>query len=193
MPNATLNATALLEEYYLSHTKAHKILFQHSIAVATKAVAIATRLLNSGNNDASIDIEFIRQAALLHDIGIFATHAPTLGCYGNQPYLRHGIIGYEILLEEGLPRHASVCKNHIGVGLSAAEIKKQCLPLPRQDFIPQNIEEQIITYADLFFSKNPRQLEQEKSPSVVRNTVVSYGEEKGLIFDRWHAIFALSH
>ncbi len=186
-----LDATTLLEEYYLPHTKAHNILLQHSQAVAKKSVNIATRLLNSDNHRyADIDINFIRQAALLHDIGIFATYAPNLGCYGTQPYLRHGIVGHAVLLEHGLPRHASVCQNHIGVGLSAAEIKEQNLPLPEQDYLPQNLAEQIITYADLFFSKNPSRLQQEKSAATVRRTVLSYGAEKGLVFDRWHAVFA---
>lgn len=190
MLNSRVNAIALLEEYYLPQTQAHHILITHSLAVAKKAVAIANRLLAS-NNDiyANIDIDFIHQAALLHDIGIFATYAPSLGCYGTQPYLRHGIVGHDLLLKYGLPRHANVCQNHIGVGLSATEIKAQNLPLPEQDFLPQNIEEQIITYADLFFSKNPKLLQQEKSTATVRRTVISYGMEKGGIFDRWHASF----
>lgn len=185
-----LDAITLLEEYYLPHTQAHSILIPHSQAVAQKAVAIATRLQTSGYDIyASIDIHFIRQAALLHDIGIFSTYAPSLGCYGTMPYLRHGIAGHDLLLERGFPRHASVCQNHIGVGLSAVEIKTQHLPLPEQDFLPRNIEEQIITYADLFFSKTPGRLYHEKSAAAVRRTVISYGSDKGAIFDNWHAIF----
>ena len=49
----------------------------------------------------SPDIEFIRTAALLHDIGIFMTHAPKFGCFGDHPYLAHGYLGRELLEREG--------------------------------------------------------------------------------------------
>lgn len=194
-----LDPIELLEEYYLPHTKAYKILRRHSEAVAKKSVSIATALRQRHKSDhktehnpeyAAIDIQFIYQAAMLHDIGMFATYAPSLGCFGMQPYLCHGIVGYNLLMEKKLPRHASVCKNHIGVGLTAHEIVEQKLPLPAHDFVPQNIEEQIITYADLFFSKNPTRLELEKTAAEVRRSLVSYGARKGEIFDRWHAIFS---
>ena len=184
-----LQAIKLLEKYYLPHTKAYRILRLHSELVAEMAVSIAQRL-TSRNNGQTIDIDFVAQAALLHDIGICGVHAPTLGCFGNQPYLRHGLIGGRILRQEGLPRHAKVCENHIGVGLTAHEIMTQQLPLPQRDFIPQTLEEQIITYADLFFSKNPAKLDQQRSAEQVRQSVISYGQEKGVIFDRWHHFFS---
>ncbi|OQY18271.1 MAG: hypothetical protein B6I36_07290 [Desulfobacteraceae bacterium 4572_35.1] len=189
--NIKIKPVKLLQEYYLPYTKAYQILSTHSLAVATKALAIAKRLQQRSELEYNcVDIEFTYQAALLHDIGIFTTYAPELGCFGTQPYLRHGISGYEILLSEGLPRHANVCKTHIGVGLKAKDIIEQQLPLPPQDFIPQSIEEKIITYADLFFSKSPGNLEQEKSADSVRRSVVNYGIENGATFDQWHNIFA---
>lgn len=183
-----IQAIKLIEKYYLPHTKAYHILRCHSEQVANKAVAIATRH-NQQNNSKLIDIDFITEAALLHDIGIFAVDAPSLGCFGQQPYLRHGLIGAQLLNDEGMPRHARVCECHIGVGLTAEEIATKGLPLPHRDYLPLTIEEQIITYADLFFSKNPSKLTQEKSSTRVRQTVTYYGEEKGLIFDRWHTQF----
>lgn len=184
-----IQAIKLIEKYYLPHTKAYHILRVHSEQVANKAVSIATRY-NQHENDKRINIDFISEAALLHDIGIFAVNAPSLGCFGQQPYLRHGLIGAQLLNAEGMHRHARVCECHIGVGLTAEEIAIQGLPLPHRDYIPQTIEEQIITYSDLFFSKNPTQLTQEKSATKVRETVTSYGEEKGLIFDTWHTQFS---
>lgn len=183
-----IQAINLIEKYFLPHTKAYRILRTHSEQVANKAIVIAQRL-NQGNHNDSIDTDFITEAALLHDIGIFAVHAPGLGCFGQQPYLRHGLIGAQLLDAEGMPRHARVCERHIGVGLTADEIATQELPLPHHDYLPLTIEEQIITYADLFFSKNPNKLTQEKSSTKVRQTVTYYGEEKGLIFDQWHTQF----
>lgn len=183
-----IQAIDLIEKYFLPHTKAYRILLTHSEQVANKAILIGQRLNQRNHND-SIDIDFITEAALLHDIGIFAVHAPELGCFGQQPYLRHGLIGAQLLSAEGMPRHALVCERHIGVGLTADEIATKGLPLPHRDYLPLTIEEQIITYADLFFSKNPCKLTQEKSPTTVRQTVTYYGEKKGLIFDQWHTHF----
>ncbi|MCD6525448.1 MAG: HD domain-containing protein [Desulfuromonas sp.] len=176
----------IINKYYLPTTRAHHILLVHSRQVADKALTIARRL--KGSHD--IDVEFIEQAAMLHDIGMLATKAPALGCYGTLPYLCHGIEGAKILVREGLPRHAKVCEHHIGVGLTADEIERDNLPLPRRDMLPTTIEEQIIAYADLFFSKNPKTLHQEFSIEQVRRSVCQYGAEKGEIFDRWQKLFS---
>lgn len=175
----------IIEKYYLPHTKAHHILITHSRLVADKAVAIARQL----QSRQTVDIDFVEQAAWLHDIGMFTTRAPELGCYGSLPYLCHGIEGAKILRAEGLPQHAEVCENHIGVGLSAQEIARDNLPLPQQDMKPTSLEQQIIAYADLFFSKNPQRLDQQRSVEQVRRSLCQFGEDKGLIFDRWHALF----
>jgi len=183
-----IQALELIERYYQPYTTAYRILRTHSEQVAKKAVAIATRL-NETHSSELIDLDFIAEAALLHDIGIYAVYAPQLGCFGQHPYLQHGVIGAQLLRAEKLPKHAQVCERHIGVGLTANEIIAQKLPLPAQDYLPRTIEEQIITYADLFFSKNPNKLTQEKTSATVRKTVASYGEEKGIIFDQWQQRF----
>ncbi len=181
-----IDAAQLLQQYYLPTTVAQRILLRHSELVAARARAIALRLRAAQRE---VDVEFVTEAALLHDIGIFATHSPTLGCYGQLPYLRHGVVGRDILAAMGLPRHAAVCANHIGVGLSASEIQAQNLPLPAEDFIPATLEEEIIAYADLFFSKNPARLEQERDAAAVRATLAGYGAEKTIIFDAWQQRF----
>jgi len=176
----------IITAYYPPHTRAHHILLRHSQLVAEKAVSIAEHLCRQGE---TIDLEFIQQAALLHDIGIFRVHAPALGCYGQLPYLHHGIEGAKILQAEGLPRHANVCERHTGVGLTAEEITQNKLGLPRRNMIPTTVEEQIIAYADLFFSKNPHHLDRQRPVEKVRMSLCTFGEEKGEIFDRWHRRF----
>lgn len=184
-----IQALELIKRYYQPYTAAYHILRTHSEQVANKSVEIATRL-NQKLKSELIDLDFIREAALLHDIGIYAVYAPQLGCFGQHPYLQHGVIGAQLLNAEMMPKHANVCERHIGVGLTASEIVTQKLPLPAQDYLPQTMEEQIITYADLFFSKNPNKLTQEKTSSSVRQTVTYYGDEKGAIFDQWHQQFS---
>lgn len=174
----------LIEKYYIDHEQAKRILLAHSHHVARLAVAVAEKL----RHKTTVDRDFIEQAALLHDIGMLYTNTPTLGCYGNKPYITHGIIGAEMLHKEGLPRHAMVCERHIGVGLSVEDIKNQELPLPKRDMIPQTTEEEIIAYADLFFSKTQKGM---RTAEMVRTALAKYGQHKLIIFDKWHARFKL--
>lgn len=181
-----MNPWLLLEKYYPPGDPAREILFAHSREVAAKALAVAQRLAPRE----TIDLSFVEEAALLHDIGILFVHAPAIGCHGNLPYLAHGYKGRELLESEGWPRHALVCERHIGVGLSAATIQAQHLPLPLRDMIPETREETIIAYADLFFSKKKQELSGEKSLEQVRRGVAHFGAENLAIFERWHALFA---
>lgn len=181
-----MNPWVLLEKYYPPGDPAREILFTHSRAVTAKALAVADRVARRE----TIDLPFIGEAALLHDIGVRFVHAPSIGCHGDLPYLAHGYKGRELLEAEGWPRHALVCERHIGVGLSAAEIVAQHLPLPARDMIPQTLEEIIITYADLFFSKGEQELTREKEVERVRQGLARFGAENLAIFERWHARFA---
>ena len=72
--------------------------------MAAKALAVADQL-----GPATLDREFLFEAAMLHDIGIFMTDTPTLGLHGDQPYIRHGTLGRDLLESHGLQRHALVC------------------------------------------------------------------------------------
>jgi uncharacterized protein len=157
----------------------------HEAVRIAKAVATALKVAESS----AVDIDFVAEAALLHDIGIRFTAAPSLGCHGELPYLAHGYKGRELLEAEGLPRHALVCDRHIGVGISAAEIRAQGLPLPERDLLPLSIEEEIVAYADLFFSKKPQTLNREKSAAQVRAGLMPFGADKVAIFDAWQLRF----
>jgi len=180
-----LNPWKLLEKHYPPGDPAREILFAHSGAVAKKALAVARPLVDRE----ILDLPFIEEAALLHDIGIRFVHAPAIGCHGDLPYLAHGYKGRELLEAEGWHRHALVCERHIGVGLSAAVIIAQNLPLPVRDMIPQTVDEMIITYADLFFSKGEKELTHEKGVDTVRQSMARFGAENLAIFERWHARF----
>jgi uncharacterized protein len=178
-----MDPIALLTTCYPPGSPAREPLLQHSARVAAKAVAVARRLTEP------VDITFVEEAAWLHDIGILHTASPKIGCFGSLPYICHGIKGREMLEAEGLPRHALVCERHIGVGLTVADIDAQGLPLPRRDMVPCTLEEQIVAYADLFFSKSPRMAGRERSASEVRETLGRYGAAKCAIFDAWRIRF----
>jgi uncharacterized protein len=117
-----------------------KIVLGHSKAVQKLALEIAAKINKAGKSTA--DVQFIRVAAILHDIGRFE-HPP-----GKQAIL-HGIAGAKILKKSRLPlKYRRVCTNHLGAGITKADIKKQKLPLPLNDYMPRTIEEKIICYAD---------------------------------------------
>jgi len=182
-----LNPVALLEKHFSDNKPAFEIVYRHSRMVADKALSIA----NCATNADGLDLRFIEEAALLHDIGVCGIHAPKLHCFGSEPYICHGIIGRKILEAEGLPRHALVCERHIGVGLTAQEIANQRLPLPEREMSPVSRCERIVALADLFYSKKQGELESEKSAAQVRCDLLRFGEEKVAIFERWLSDFAL--
>ena len=96
-------------------------------------------------------------------------------CFGTEPYIRHGVIGAEMMRAEGYPRHARVCERHTGAGLSQKEIERQGLPLPHTDLLPETPEEQVVCYADKFFSKT--RLDTEKTIAQAERRVAKHGEE----------------
>ncbi len=174
-----MNAVALLEKYFPA-IDAFRIVLEHSHLVATKALQTARNL-----DRPEVDLNFLEEAALLHDIGVCRTAAPRFHCHGTEPYIRHGIIGREILEGEGFPRHALVCERHIGVGLSVADIRSQRLPLPEKEMTPQSLEEKIVCFADLFYSKSPEKSGKEKSIDEIRTGLAKFGEHKVMIFEEW--------
>jgi uncharacterized protein len=175
-----LNAISLLKKYFAENRTAFEIVQEHSMMVASKALTIARDLSNP-----AIDLRFVEEAALLHDIGVSLIHSPRIDCHGSSPYICHGILGREILESEGLPSHALVCERHIGVGIGVKDIVQQQLPLPKRDMIPITLEEKIICFADLFYSKKPGRLRTEKSLDDIRSNLRKHGIHKVEIFDAW--------
>jgi uncharacterized protein len=177
-----MNPIAIIEKYYDPDTEAYKILVNHSRSVADKALQIAEM-----HPEMSLDKTFIEEAAMLHDIGIFFCDAPEISCFGTEPYIRHGIIGAELMRKEGFPHHALVCERHTGTGIYKNMIEERGLPLPDRDFYPITLEEQIICFADKFFSKT--KLGKEKKISKIEASLHQYGEDSFLRFDNWRKLF----
>ncbi|MGD9056998.1 MAG: HDIG domain-containing protein [Desulfobacterales bacterium] len=179
-----MNAIEILERYYDPNSKAYQILVEHGQQVADKAREAAQRV-----PALKPDLDFIEAAAMLHDIGIFQTHTPQFGCFGKHPYICHGVLGSTILKKEGHPQLALVCERHIGVGISKTDIRQQNLPLPDRDMIPVTIEEQIVCYADKFFSKNGNGRSAEKPISKILKKLSRRGPEKVQRFKSWVMMF----
>ncbi len=172
----------IIFDHYRRGSRQADILIQHSEQVREKALEVAKRVLHL-----EPDMEFIAQAAMLHDIGISGTDSAKIQCRGHRPYICHGIVGRKILEDYGLDDHALVCERHVGAGLSREEIEQQRLPLPLRDMLPITIEEIIICYADGFFSKTA--LGAIHSLSQVKADHARHGTRQLNRFMRWHALF----
>lgn len=130
---------------------------------------------------------------MLHDIGIIRVNAPDINCRGRLPYVMHIKEGKKILEAEGLPDHARVAENHFGVGgITKQEIESADLQLPQEDIICKQMEDKVISYSDLFYSKNPQYIFHEASLKRVREKVKTYGTRQKQIFDLWQKEFSPS-
>lgn len=177
-----MNPYQIIEKYYDKDTAIYRILKTHSEQVAEKTLQIADK-----HPELQLDTEFLVEAALLHDIGIFKCHAPGISCFGEHKYIEHGYLGAEILRSEGFPKHALVCERHTGAGLSLEMIVYGSLPLPHRDMLPVSMEEKVICYADKFYSKS--HIDCELGLEKVRNSILRHGSEQLKKFDLWHAEF----
>lgn len=182
--STNINSLEVLNKFYPQENELKHIILTHSKRVADYAVAVA-----KAHPELNADISFIYDAGLLHDIGCFLCDAPSVYCFGKEPYIRHGHLGAELLRKEGLDRHADVCERHTGAGLSLDYILKNQLPVPHRNLIPQNIEEEIICYADKFFSKS--NLNKVKSPEAIKKSLDRYDAESGRRWNEWHKRFAI--
>ncbi|MFO7613317.1 MAG: HDIG domain-containing protein [Bacteroidales bacterium] len=178
--------TKIIHRYYPPGTLRHQIYVPHCQAVRDLALSIAR-----ANPALGADPAILEAGAMLHDIGIFMTDAPEIGCHGDLPYLAHGYKGRELLEKEGLPEIAPVCERHIGVGITVQDILNRNLPLPHRDMTPQTLEEKIICYADKFFSKSATDLLKPKPLKKVKKSISKYGEDKWQIFEEMMALFGL--
>ena len=173
-----MNPIELIDAYYPEDNERKHILLVHSRLVAEKALRIA-----DGHPELNLDKDFLYEAGMLHDIGIFLTNAPGIFCFGDQPYICHGYLGADLMRREGYPRHALVCERHTGAGLSLDDIIAQNLPVPHRDMLPVSMEEQVICFADEFYSKT--HLEREKTVEKARKSISNFGNVGLERFDHW--------
>ena len=121
---------------------------------------IATGLLDGlgtaagGIEGGGIDAGLVRAGCLLHDVGVYRLY-DAAGRLDHAGYIRHGILGHELLADAGYPevlcRFAS---RHTGVGITRDDVLKQELPLPPADYVAETPEEALVMYADKFHTKS---------------------------------------
>jgi uncharacterized protein len=174
-----------LHEKHAPTAKAFDLVYTHCLIVGGIAEQLHSRL--SAGQDTDIDIDLARAGALLHDVGVYRLYDDG-GNLDGRSYIRHGILGYELLQEEGIPE--AVCRfasHHTGVGISREDVLAQELPLPPADYLAETGEERLVMYADKFHSK--------KTPPVFLTapayaaSVRRFGAEKVTAFQAMRAAF----
>ncbi|MFF6883191.1 HD domain-containing protein [Streptomyces sp. NPDC012421] len=153
---------------------AFALVFTHCEIVA----AIADQLLARSGRGADADL--VRAGCLLHDIGVYRLYDAD-GRFGDAPYVTHGVLGHQLLAEEGLPEAlCRFCSCHTGVGLTREDVLAQGLPIPPADYLPVTAEERMVMYADKFHSKStpPRFV----SPDSFEERIGRFGQEKVTVF-----------
>lgn len=189
-----MNSVEILHHFIDPNEALYQVVYLHSRAVADFALRLADR-----HPQWAIDRSLLEDAALLHDIGVVRVDAPSIHCFGSEPYIRHGVLGAAMLRElasdaarldgdatrlvSRLEACARVCERHTGTGLTIRAIEEGGLPLPKQDLSPQTLEEELICFADKFFSKT--HLDQERTPQQARAKLEKFGQESLNRFDNW--------
>lgn len=166
----TLEAIKELHRKYAPSDAAYELVFTHCRIVWE----IAEQLINKSHPD--VDPAFAQAACLLHDIGVYRLYMPD-GEIDHANYIKHGILGYELLKEEGFDENlCRIACCHTGVGLSRQEVIDEGLPLPLRDYMAENTVEQLVMYADKFHTKTtpPKFM----TTATYRERTRKFGEQK---------------
>ena len=178
-----MNVYEIIDKYYPLDNELKDIFMIHAQKVAEFALDMAKR-----HPELDLDLQFIEEAAMLHDLGIFLTDAPRIHCYGTAQYLCHGYLGAEILRSLGFERHARVCERHTGTGLLKEQILANGWDLPAMDLVPETLEEQLICFADKFFSKT-KYLHTPRTLVQVVDSMAKISEESAEKVRIWASMF----
>lgn len=173
----------LYDKYYPKGTEVRQILEKHSSSVANLALDINSAL------HLGLPPEEVKEAAMLHDIGIFLTNADGIDCHGTEPYLRHGVLGADLLRKEGYPEWcARVAERHTGAGISVDDIEEMHLSLPLDRVLmPETKLERLVCYADKFYSKSGDM--KRKSLARVRQSMARHSQSTVERFEKLYGEF----
>src|ERR1700749_2393134 len=119
-----------LHERHAPTAEALDLVDQHCQIVC----GIAEQLHASAGLDSALDL--VRAGCLLHDIGVYRLY-DAAGELDHANYIRHGLLGHDLLLAEGFPE--TICRFascHPGMGLTTHAVLRPGLPLPPAGYLP---------------------------------------------------------
>jgi uncharacterized protein len=173
----------VLHEKHAPTPDALDLVYTHCVIVCGIAEQLCSRLAPGPD----LDIDLARAGGLLHDIGVYRLYDDA-GILDHANYIRHGLLGYELLREEGLPE--AICRfasHHTGVGISRDDVLAQHLPIPPADYLAETEEERLVMYADKFHSKTTPPVFRTASACAAR--LRRFGEEKVRAFQAMRDTF----
>lgn len=134
----------VLHEKYAPTREAFELVHTHCEIVC----AVAERLADGSG----VDVGLVRAGCLLHDVGVYRLYDD--GRLDHARYIRHGVLGHALLAEAGFAETlCRFCSRHTGVGLTREDVRRQNLPIPAADYLPETAEERLVMYADKFHTK----------------------------------------
>jgi uncharacterized protein len=163
-----------LHERFAPNPAALDLVHTHCAIVAEIAAQLIAR------NHLDVDAGLVRAGCLLHDIGVYRLYRPD-GSLDHANYLRHGVLGHELLRDLGFPEPlCRFCSCHTGVGITRDDVLRQALPLPPADYVASSPEERLVMYADKFHSKStpPKFL----TAAAYQSEVARFGPDKAAVF-----------
>lgn len=174
-----MTSIEIIERCCQGNCPLQELLVHHSQQVRDHALRVV-----SGHPELQLDAHLVEVGAMLHDIGIGQCDAPSIHCHGDQPYMAHGPLGANFLRSladegvtdiEGLPLEAlaRICERHTGTGLPGYE--------------PETLEEQVVCYADKFYSKSHP--ERERNAEQTAEMLSRFGDASVNRFLEWHLRF----
>jgi uncharacterized protein len=170
----TVEEIRALHQEHAPTPEAFDLVYTHCEIVC----GIAEQLLARAAHD--LNAALVRAGSLLHDIGVYSLYDGN-GKLDTSDYVRHGLLGYELLRAAGFPGAlCRFCSRHTGMGLSSDDVRDQGLPLPVADYLAESGEEKLVMYADKFHSKSrpPAFFTADSALARVRR----YGEDKAAAF-----------
>lgn len=170
-----------LHERQAPGREAFELVWTHCVIVCRVAEQIMRRA------GAGVDADLVRAGCLLHDVGVYRLYDAT-GRFDHARYVRHGVLGHELLAAEGFPEAlCRFCSCHTGMGLTRDDIVRQGLPVPPGDYVAESPEERLVMYADKFHSKtNPPTF---VSADTYALHVRRFGEDKAAAFAEMREAF----
>jgi uncharacterized protein len=175
-----------LHEKYAPSPEALDLVYTHCAIVCRIAEQLLDRASAAFPGE-GVNADLVRAGSLLHDIGVYRLYDEA-GNLDHVSYIRHGVLGHELLEAEGLA--AGICRFascHTGVGISREDVIRQGLPLPVADYLARTPEEKVVMYADKFHTKSspPRFLTADAYAASLRR----FGDDKVAAFEAMRAQF----
>ena len=172
----------IIHKHIPQDSPAYKPYIIHVILVTQKAIQAAKHIGLSTEQ-----IQFIEEAAMLHDIGVIKVNAPEIGCNGPLRYLYHMPEGRKILESENLTEHAKVCEGHTTI--TELVVKNKSMDIPVRDYSPKTIEQECVAWADKFYSKGGEHFWIPRTVDQIRESRQELGQPAIDMFNKWNKKF----